>query len=206
MLSMVIIMIFNDNNQQLLPINIIQVYRLLFHKQVVNHQIQTVNCFFFTYFFNKLLFIAQPNSSSMLSQQPLPASASAPTPVAGADPNNTEAWQQYYQQYWYVFQIRRNILFKRFNFRFNLKAIYATTTTSRCSTTSYSNGWSTAISTRSNRFVINSFYQINNSFKYLFVGASTAPKQPTNPTATTAGNTQGAAATQASAEAWTQYW
>lgn len=38
-----------------------------------------------------------------------------------------------------------------------------------------------------------------------YLGSTTGPKQPTNPTPA-AGNTQDAAATQANTEAWTQYW
>jgi hypothetical protein len=47
----------------------------------------------------------------------------------------------------------------KINIDFLLKAIYATTTTSRCSTTIYSNGCSTAVSTTPNRFIIKYFYK-----------------------------------------------
>jgi hypothetical protein len=51
-------------------------------------------------------------------------------------------------KYWKQLQILNIIM------DFILKAIHATTTASRCSTTSYSNGCSTAVSTSPNRFII----------------------------------------------------
>jgi len=45
------------------------------------------------------LLLAQQNSVSMPSQQQIPPTGGANTATA-ANANNTNAWQQYYQQYW----------------------------------------------------------------------------------------------------------
>ena len=59
--------------------------------QIVNFN-YLVNCHI-NYFF-----VDQPNSGLTPSQQTPPA-AGANT-AAGTNANNTDAWQQYYQQYW----------------------------------------------------------------------------------------------------------